>query len=405
MARSIVHMDLDSFFVSVERVLNSKLEGKPIIVGGADRGVVAACSYEARKFGVHSAMPARTARMLCPDAIFIRGDYEAYNQYSTMVTELVASRAPVVEKASIDEFYMDITGMDRYYNCLKWVHDLRADIRKETGLTTSIALSTSKAVSKMAVREIKPDGEAYVPTGKEIQFLRPLRVEKIPMIGDKTAHKLHTMGIYTVGDLAEIPLKVLQRVFGKNGTWMWERARGIDYSEVIPHSEQKSMSKESTFDTDTTNVEFLRQQIIMMVSELTYDLRQSKFTTGCVSVKIRYSDFDTQSRQIAIPYTASEHTIRRHALELFDKLYSRRMLIRLIGVRLSKLAGGGSQLSIFDNSSATGPLYGAMDKIRTRFGISSVIPASTLGLNRREVPHPWKKPDKEKNPILLAHNA
>lgn len=384
-------MDLDSFFVSVERLTDSRLVGKPVIVGGGDRGVVAACSYEARKFGVHSGMPARTAKMLCPEAIFVKGDYESYSKYSTLVTQLVTERAPVVEKASIDEFYLDLTGMDRYYDCYQWAEDLRNHVFKETGLTNSMALSTSKTISKIAVGTVKPDRSTFVPAGNEVQFLKPLRVEKMPMIGDKTSHMLHTMGIFTLGDLAEIPLKVLQRVFGKNGTWMWERAHGIDYSEVIPYSEQKSMSKESTFNSDTTDTAFLRQQIIMMVSELSFDLRKSKFTTGCVAVKIRYSDFDTQTRQIAISYTASDHTIRQHALELFDKLYNRRMQIRLIGVRLTKLAGGGSQLNIFDNSSIIGPLYHAMDKVRLRYGLGSVIPASTLAVKRREVSHPSKK--------------
>lgn len=391
MPRSIVHMDLDSFFVSVERLTDSRLIGKPVIVGGGDRGVVAACSYEARKFGVHSAMPARTAKMLCPEAIFVKGDYESYSKYSAKVTELVVEKAPLVEKASIDEFYIDLTGMDRYIGCFKWAVELRQHIYRETGLTTTLALSTSKVVSKIAVQEVKPNRETEVPVGTEVAFLKPLRVEKMPMIGEKTAHMLHNMGIQTVGDLAQMPLKVLLRVFGKNGNWMWERANGIDYSEVIPYTEQKSMSKESTFNSDTTDVAFLRQQLIMMVCELSFDLRKAKFTTGCVAVKIRYSDFDTQTRQIAIPYTASEHTIRQHVLELFEKLYNRRMKIRLIGVRMTKLAAGGSQLNLFDNSSIISPLYQAMDKLRDHYGIDSVFPAATVDFKRRKVPHPWKK--------------
>jgi len=384
MHRSIVHMDLDSFFVAVECLKDERLRGRPVIVGGSgDRGVVAACSYEARRFGVHSAMPGRTARQLCPDAIFVRGDYDAYSNYSDMVTELVQMEAPLVEKASVDEFYIDLSGMDRFLGCYQWALETKRKVRKELGLTISVALSTSKTLSKVAVGEAKPNGSIYVPIGMEQPFLNPLRIEKMPMIGDKTTHLLRTMGVQTVGTLAQIPVKMLERVFGKNGTWMWEKANGIDTSTVVPYNVQKSVSKESTYDKDTSDVKFLRQEMIRMIGELTFDLRNQNFTTGCISVKIRYADFDTQTKQMAIPYTSSDHVLRKCALDLFQKLYTRRIQIRLIGIRLSKLITGGLQLNLFDNSAITGPLYQAMDRIRIKYGIGSVKPATVLHLGRK----------------------
>lgn len=379
MDRSIVHIDLDSFFVAVECLKDARLRGKPVIVGGSsDRGVVSACSYEARRFGVHSAMPARTARQLCPDAIFIRGDFEAYSRYSDLVTELIHYQAPLVEKASIDEFYIDLSGMERYMGCYQWAKKIKSEVLKELGLKSTIALSPNKTVSKIAVGEAKPNGQIYIPEGMERGFLHPLHIEKMPMIGEKTSHMLRTMGISTVGILAQMPLKVLERVFGKNGTWMWERSNGIDPSPVVPYTAQKSVSKESTYEKDTSDTGFLRQEIIRMLSEICFELRKLRQTAGCITLKIRYADFDTQTRQMAIPYTAADHVLRRYALALFEKLYNRRVMIRLIGVRLSKLVAGGTQLDLFDNSSALSPLYQAMDQIRIKHGLYALQPASVL---------------------------
>lgn len=379
MQRSIIHMDIDSFFVAVERLKDPRLRGRPVIVGGSgDRGVVAACSYEARRFGVHSAMPARTARQLCPDAVFIRGDFESYSRYSDMITELIQAEAPLVEKASIDEFYIDMSGMERFLGCYQWATQLKQKVYKELGLYTTVALSPNKTISKVAVGEAKPNGRIYIPAGMEKPFLHPLRIEKMPMIGEKTSHLLRTMGVYTVGALASIPRKALERVFGKNGHWMWERANGIDPSEVVPYQAQKSMSKESTFEKDTSDVAFLRQEIIRMISELGYELRKLQQTSGCITLKIRYADFETHTRQISIPYTASDHILKRYGLELFEKVYNRRVMIRLIGIRLSKLASGGTQLLLFDESSKVAPLYKAMDSIRRRHGLYAIQQASTL---------------------------
>jgi DNA polymerase-4 len=377
--RAIVHMDLDSFFVSVERLRDSRLVGKPVIVGGlSDRGVVAACSYETRAFGVRSAMPMRMALKLCPDAIVLRGDFEAYSQHSDWVTRMIMDRAPVVEKASIDEFYLDMTGMERFFGSYQFATDLRKRIQTETGLQISFGLSVNKTVSKVATNHVKPAGQFQVMPGEERAFLAPMPVGKIPMIGAVTAQTLRNMGIVHVGTLSQMPLKVLERTFGKSGVMLWERANGIDLRPVVPYSEQKSLSKEITFEQDTTDVTLLRRILGSLTEQLAYDLRKMGQCTSCITVKLRYSNFDTHTRQISIPASASDHRLIPAVHELFEKLYDRRLLIRLIGVRFSKLLQGQEQLSLFDDGARLVPLYGAMDLLRNRYGDLSVLRASGL---------------------------
>ncbi|AWL08892.1 DNA-directed DNA polymerase [Aquirufa nivalisilvae] len=377
--RAIVHMDLDSFFVSVERLRDSALVGKPVIVGGlSDRGVVAACSYETRAFGVRSAMPMRMAMRLCPDAIVLRGDLEAYSQYSESVTSLIMERAPLVEKASIDEFYLDMTGMERFFGAYRFATDLRERIQKQTGLQISFGLSVNKTVSKVATNHVKPAGQHQVLAGEEKAFLAPMPVSKIPMIGSVTAQTLRNMGIVHVGTLSQMPLKVLERSFGKSGVMLWERANGIDLRPVVPYSEQKSLSKEMTFDQDSTDVVLLRRILGSLTEQLAYDLRTLGQCTSCVTVKLRYSNFDTHTRQITLPATASDHRLIPAVVELFEKLYDRRLLIRLIGVRFSKLLQGQEQLNLFDDGARLAPLYHAMDGLKNRFGEFSIVRASGL---------------------------
>ena len=377
--RAIVHMDLDSFFVSVERLRDPRLVGKPVIVGGLlDRGVVAACSYETRAFGVRSAMPMRMALKLCPDAIVLRGDFEAYAQHSDWVTRMIMDRAPVVEKASIDEFYLDMTGMERFFGSYQFATDLRKRIHTETGLQISFGLSVNKTVSKVATNHVKPAGQFQVLPGEEKSFLAPMTVGKIPMIGAVTAQTLRNMGIVHVGTLSQMPLKVLERTFGKSGVMLWERANGIDLRPVVPYSEQKSLSKEITFEQDTTDVKLLHRILGSLTEQLAYDLRKLGQCTSCITVKLRYSNFDTHTRQISIPASASDHRLIPAVHELFEKLYDRRLLIRLIGVRFSKLLQGQEQLSLFDDGARLVPLYGAMDNLRNRYGDFSVLRASGL---------------------------
>lgn len=366
-------MDLDTFFVSVERLLNSRLNDVPVIIGGlSDRGVVAGCSYEARRFGVHSAMPMKMARMLCGDGIFIRGDMGLYSRYSRTVTDIIADAAPLYEKASVDEHYIDITGMDRFFGSLKWSQELRRRIMRETGLPISLGLSVNKTVSKIATCEAKPNGEREVPPLLVPEFLGPLPISRMPMIGEKNHTLLRSMGVITIGTLREIPREMMMQVLGKNGEVIWKRANGIDHTPVKPYSEQKSMSAEHTFEDDTIDLLLLNRSLVTMTEKLTFKLRNRQKLTGCVTVKIRYANFDTHTLQKQIPYTSFDHVLMPVVRELFDRLYRRRMLIRLVGVKFSQLVGGNQQLSLFEDTPEMISLYQAMDRIRNRFGSSAI---------------------------------
>jgi len=366
---SIVHLDLDTFFVSVERLVHSELEGKPVVIGGtSDRGVVASCSYESRKFGVHAGMPMKMARMMCRDAFFIRGDMELYSNYSHMVTDIIAERAPLYEKASIDEHYIDMTGMDRFFGLLQWTQELRKTIIKNTGLPISFGLSVNKTVSKIATGEAKPNGELFVQQDGVKPFLSPLSIRKIPMIGEKTYRLLRSMGIVTIDTLSRMPVEMMQRVMGKNGIVIWEKANGIDRSAVHPYHEAKSVSTENTFEQDSIDILRMKEILVKMVEKVSYELRDKQKLTSCVTVKIRYSNFDTHTLQKQVPYTAFDHVLIPVVKELFDRLYQRRMLIRLIGVRFSSLITGTPQLNMFEDSTEMINLYQALDRIRDKYG-------------------------------------
>ncbi len=377
--RAIVHMDLDAFFVSVECLKNTALKGKPLIIGGVSaRGVVASCSYEARHFGVHSAMPMKMALRLCPQAIVLRGDMDGYTHYSQLVTEIIQEDAPVFEKASIDEFYLDLSGMDRYFGCYKWSKELRQRIIKETGLPISFGLSVNKLVSKVGTGEVKPNGTTEVLPGTEKDFLAPLSTGKIPGIGKETYKKLSFMGVRTIRILSQIPMPLLEREFGKLGRVLWENANAIDPRQVEPYSEQKSMSKERTFLEDSLDLLMVRRLIMSMVDELAFDLRQAHRLTSCITVKIRYADFNTYTKQRRLAYTANNRTLLRNALELFESLYERRQLIRLVGVKFSGLVSGYYQISLFDDTVEEIHLWQQLDRIRHRFGKEAVRRAACL---------------------------
>jgi len=373
MERSIVHMDLDTFFVSCVRLQNSDLEGIPLIVGGGDRGVVASCSYEAHRFGVRSAMPIKMALKLCPEAKIVKGDMELFSRYSNTVTQIIEEKAPVVEKASIDEHYLDITGMDKFHGAYKWTNELAAKVTHETGLPISFALSVNKTVSKIATGEGKPKGNLEISSQQVQQFLNPLSIRKIPMVGNATFTLLSRIGIRNIQTLAEMPGQVLQEMIGKNGLELWKKANGIDNTPVEPHRERKSLSTEDTFHQDTTDLHFLRAVFCGMVEKLAYQLRQENWLTSTVTVKIRYSNFDTETRQVALDYTSADHTLTKAVLELFEKLYQRRMSLRLIGVRFSGLVRGTYQINMFEDTVEMMSLYQAMDKIKNRFGANAVM--------------------------------
>ncbi len=395
-----MHLDLDTFFVSVERLMDSRLNGKPILIGGtSDRGVVASCSYEARAFGVHSAMPMKMARDLCPEAIIIRGNSGNYMKYSDMVTEIVKESVPVYEKTSVDEFFVDLSGMDRFYGCFRFASELRQKVTRETGLPLSFGLSVNKTVSKVATGEAKPNNQLKINYGDEKPFLAPLSIRKIPMVGDKTYQTLRHLGVSKIQTVQEMPPELMERVLGQNGLEIWKKASGIDNSPVTPYCERKSISTERTFDRDTTDVEKLRGILIAMAENLAFQLRRGTKLTACVTVKIRYSDFNTYSTQLRIPYTASDHQLIPIAKELFDKLYNRRLLVRLVGLRYSHLVGGGNQINLFDDTEERINLYQAMDKMRIQYGDRAVI--SAAGIMAKTIGR--SNPFNGEPPMLLAN--
>ena len=398
--RNIVHMDLDTFFVSCERLIDSRLNGKPVLIGGtSDRGVVASCSYEARRFGIHSAMPMRMAKQLCPEAVVLRGNSGVYSKYSDMVTDIIKEKVPLYEKSSIDEFYIDLSGMDKFFGCHQLATELRYRIIKETGLPISFGLSINKTVSKIATGEAKPNNQIRIASGLEKPFLAPLSVRKIPMVGEVTYKSLCDLGIKKIKTVQEMPLEMMSKVLGKNGGSIWKKANGIDHSPVIQYQERKSISTERTFDRDTTDVTKLKSLLTAMAQELTYQLRNGNKLTACVSVKIRYSDFQTYTMQKRIPYSASDHSIFPVVFELFRKLYQRRLLVRLIGVNFSHLVEGGHQINLFEDNDKVISLYQAMDRIRKRYGSRAVINASGLGAKSIGRTNPFNG----QAPLLLAN--
>lgn len=401
MSKSILHLDLDTFFVSVERLLDSRLKNKPVLVGGlSERGVVAACSYETRRFGVHSGMAMKTARRLCPEAIVIKGNAATYTKHSQLITDIIRNEVPVFEKASVDEFYADLTGMDRFFGNYKFAGELRQKIIRESGLPISIGLSQNKVVSKIATDEAKPNNQLQIPLGREKSFLAPLSIKKIPMVGTETYRQLYQLGIEKIQTLQEMPVELLQTVLGKNGHTIWLRANGIDNSPLVPFHERKSVSMERTFNQDTMDVRLLKSYLQAMAESLAFQLRRGNKLTSAVSVRIRYSDFKTYSKQVKISYTNADHILIPCAVDLFEKLYKRRMLIRLIGLRFSGLAGGHYQINLFDDSEKMLKLYESLDKIKNRFGERSVLRAVSMeatSIGR------MSNPFNGEPPIILAH--
>jgi DNA polymerase IV len=378
--RSIMHMDLDTFFVSVERLMDSRLSGLPILIGGtSDRGVVASCSYEARAFGIHSAMPMKMAKELCPEAIIIRGNSGNYMKYSQMVTEIVKEAVPVYEKTSVDEFFADLTGMDRFFGCYQMATELRTKIIRETGLPISFGLSTNKTVSKVATGEAKPNNQIKISFGEERPFLAPLSIRKIPMVGEKTYQTMRNLGIRYIKTVQEMPMDLMENVLGKNGLAIWKKSNGIDNSPVVQYNERKSISTERTFDRDTIDVHKLQGILVAMAENLAFQLRRGQKLTACITVKVRYSDFNTHSLQQRISYTAADHILVPQVMELFERLYNRRLLVRLVGVRFSHLVGGGYQINLFDDTEERVNLYQAMDRMRIQYGDRAVITAAGIG--------------------------
>ncbi len=396
--RAIVHMDLDTFFVSCERLLDSRLIGKPVLIGGtSDRGVVASCSYEARKYGIHSAMPMRMAKQLCPEAVILRGNSGTYTKFSKTVTDVIKENVPLYEKSSIDEFYIDLSGMDKFFGCHKLASELRQLIIKETGLPISFGLSINKTVSKIATGEAKPNNQIRILEGTERPFLAPLSIRKIPMVGEVTYKSLCDLGVKRIRTVQEMPMELMHKVLGKNGLSIWKKANGIDNSPVVQYHERKSISTERTFDKDTTDVHKLKSILIAMTENLAYQLRRGHKLTACVTFKIRYSDFQTYTQQQRIPYSSMDHNLIPVVLDLFRKLYNRRLLVRLVGIKFSHLVEGGHQINLFEDDEKYLNLSQAIDKMRERYGDRAVI--SAAGMSARSISR-WNPFTGEPPPLL-----
>ncbi|MDB5015702.1 MAG: polymerase [Mucilaginibacter sp.] len=382
--RTIMHIDLDSFFVSVERKFDPSLIGKAVIIGGsAERGVVASCSYEARKFGVHSAMPTRQALKLCPHAIVVRGSYGRYSEASQQVTKIIQQSVPLYQKTSIDEFYIDYTGMDRFHDCYRHATELRQKIIKDTGLPISFGMSSGKTVSKMATNQAKPNGQLFVPHGKEKDFLAPLAIGKIPGLGESTQQKLYTYGIEKIADLQKADLRFLETILGKAGRYIWEKANGIDEGEIVPHSERKSISTEHTFDSNIADKQMIETILVSMTEELAAKLRKENKVASCLAIKVRYANFETHTQQEKISLTAAEHILIPGIKNLLKKAWNQHRPIRLIGVRLSNLCSGSYQINLFEDNEERIRLYQAMDKINFKFGEKTVCRAAGMAIGTR----------------------
>jgi DNA polymerase-4 len=369
----IAHFDLDAFFVAVECINDPSLKGKPIIVGGSrERGVVTAASYETRKFGVHSAMPMSKAMQLCPQAIVVKGSRGEYSKYSRWVTNIIAQKAPLFEKASIDEFYIDLSGMEKYHKPYEWTIALREEIIRETGLNISFGLGANKMIAKIATDEAKPNGYLIIPPGNEEAFLAPLRVNKIPGVGEQTYRTLLEMGIEYIRDIAAVSPAVLENRLGRYGLELLQKAKGIHYGEVIQYHEAKSVSTENTFEENTSDIDFLMGELVRMTEKVAFELREDNKTAGVIAVKIRYPDFETTSRQTTIPYTFYDDELIPVAKELFHKLYRKGEKVRLMGVRLSELTSEAIQTNLFSNKEKKAELYKAIDSLKNKFGKGSV---------------------------------
>ena len=373
----IAHFDLDSFFVSVELLKDPSLKNKAVIVGGQnERGIVTTCSYEARKFGVHSAMPMKTAMRLCPHAVVISGTYSEYSRYSKWVTQVIAAKAPLFEKASIDEFYIDLDGMEKFFDPLKWTIGLRELIMNETGLPISFGIAKNKMLAKMATNEAKPNGFLQVPLGKEKEFLAPLEVNKIPGVGEQSNQILNYHGLKLISDIHNSTPENLEKLLGKWGYELWNKAQGDHTSTISPYREAKSISKENTFEENITDVDFLMSEIVRMAEKISFELRKEEKVAGCVTIKLRYPDFETTSRQTSIPYTCADDEIIPVAKDLFRKLYQKGKPVRLLGMRLSNLSNDAVQTNLFHNAESKNALYKAIDQVKNRFGTASIYRAA-----------------------------
>jgi len=381
--RHILHVDMDAFFASVEQADNPDLRGKPVIIGGGKRGVVSAASYEARKFGVHSAMPMFQARRLCPNGIFLPVRMKRYREVSRLVMAILGSFTPLLEKASVDEAYLDVTGTERLFGpAVRVAEKIKVQVRQETGLTCSIGVAPNKFLAKIASDMDKPDGLTVISHDKVQDFLKSLPVQKIPGVGKRTLEVLKSLGVRNVSDILGVPEDFLTRKLGKAGMELTERARGIDNSPVVPFSEPKSFSAEHTLPEDTGDMEEIRKHLLVQSERVGHDLRIHGYTGRTITLKLKFADFRTITRSRTFPDTISTTSeIYRRALELLDKV-DIRLKVRLVGVGVSTLSRGARQLSMLDQGKKVKEmaLDSAVDMLRERYGSSILVRGSVMDL-------------------------
>ena len=375
--KTIFHLDMDAFFVSVERILDPSLEDKPVIVGGDPhgRGVVAACSYEARKYGLYSGMPIRNAFRLCPHGVYIHGHHKEYGRFSDAVKHLLEEKFPIVQQASVDEFYFDFTGCESIYGPPAiFAKELQDEIKRKLSLPCSMGISSNKSVSKIATDFKKPMGITYVPPGKEKEFLAPLRIEKIPGVGKKLMPVLQARGFKTIGDLANASPDYLAVLLGKYGTDLWNHANGMGSDLLSVEHERKSISSETTFGEDIVGRAEIEKYIFHLTSKVAQQLRNENWQASTVSIKLRYSDFSTLTRAKTLPHpTDDDKSIYDTCVQLFRNAYTRRVGVRLIGIHMSKLNHSCEQEFLFEDEEIIRKrMLGAVTKIRDKFGSNAI---------------------------------
>ncbi len=375
--RTIFHLDLDAFFVEVERILDPSLRGKPVIVGGDPkygRGVVAACSYEARAFGLHSAMPIRTAYKLCPHGIYIHGSHGEYSRFSRAVKKILEQYAPVVEQASIDEFYMDFTGCRNVYGSLfAFASFLQNEIRQKLSLPCSIGIGSNKTIAKIGSDCMKPCGITYIIPEMEKEFLSPMPVETIPGVGKVTLKDLNSKGILKIGDITKLPQDYFAAAYGKYGIDLYRKACGKGSEYLTIQWEQKSISHERTF-ADVTSKEFLKEKLFYLTGKVCHELREMGWQAATISIKLRYSDFKTLTRAKTIKPTDDDREIFETAWGMLAKAYSRRIAVRLIGIRMTNFSDCSEQEELFEWTEIKRKrMLKVVNRIRNKYGYDSIL--------------------------------
>jgi DNA polymerase-4 len=376
--RTIFHLDLDAFFVSVERILDPKLNGKPVIVGGDPkygRGVVAACSYEARAFGLHSAMPIRTAYKLCPQGIYLHGHGDEYTRFSKAVKNILEQYAPLIEQASIDEFYLDMTGTQRMYGSMfAFASRLQKKIWNKIGLPISIGIGSNKTVAKIGSDCMKPKGITYIIPGMEKEFLAPMPVETIPGVGKVMKQSLNSRGIYRIGDITKLPSDYFGVAFGKYGVILWRTAHGEGTEYLTIQRGRKSISRENTFGNDITSEEEIKNSLFYLTGKVCQSLRKKEWEAATIDIKLRYTDFQTLTRAKTIKPTDDDKIIFETAWNLMKKARTRRVGVRLIGIGVTNFSPLSEQEYLFeDYEMKRKKMLRAVTRVRDKFGYDSLL--------------------------------